>query len=480
MRHKQKYSLGIKSKAGACLLLIFIFTKVILLSSHCANPNPPGGGPKDTIAPIFVGMNIPIETTEFQGKKVIIFFNENITIRDPKLIFVNPQDPDNKPQINFDQSRIFFEWKKPLKRNTTYSIKCLRGAIADINENNIYREQIYVPFSTGTTIDTSIVYGRVLDANTGRADSTMLAVLFTDQRDSAVVNQSPEYITTIDTIGRFAFWNIKPGIYRIYAMTDPSGSGRYVSGSQRFAFQNAPIHVDTSNVVVDLMYAFTTKEADAKNKPKANRDTLKYTCDLKNAKLSVLDSIKIQFNRMPKSIDTAKIILKRNEKKIKDIKLIGKYQVDSTYLLYLDYPITTDTATYTLILDSLFVKEEADFFKSAPDTFVFKMVDKSEYGSLKIIHNMEIKKDNNYLLNLRKGDKLMMTIPLTQQEITIDYVLAGEYTADILDDKNKNGKWDEGSFFGIKKQPEVSTALKEKLLILKEEQFTYEIDIELE
>src|SRR5678815_2340782 len=137
--------------------------------------------------------------------------------------------------------------------NTTYSFD-FGNAIKDLNEGNVFKNFRYV-FSTGTTIDTLGIGGRVLIAETGRADSALVVLLHKNMDDSAVVKEKPRYVARVDTSGFFRFRNIAPGTYRLYALKDESGQRRYLSKEQLFAFSDST--VDPRSGKNDyLMYAF--------------------------------------------------------------------------------------------------------------------------------------------------------------------------------------------------------------------------------
>src|SRR5882762_1625864 len=74
------------------------------------------------------------------------------------------------------------------------------------------------------------------------------------------------YIARVDSTGRFVFRYIQPGSYALYAMKDESGSHKYLSKSQLFAFADSPVVVGRSTPSVNL-YAYA-EEADTKSAAK--------------------------------------------------------------------------------------------------------------------------------------------------------------------------------------------------------------------
>jgi hypothetical protein len=54
---------------------------------------------------------------------------------------------------------------------------------------------------------------------------------------------------------------------------------------------------------------------------------------------------------------------------------------------------------------------------------------------------------------------------LTSADFSQPLFLPGDYDLRILNDSNKNGKWDPGEFFGKHKQPEIVRPIDRKITI---------------
>ena len=74
------------------------------------------------------------------------------------------------PQISSNLRVVTIKLKDTLQPNSTYYIQ-FGNAIRDVNEGNVAKDFSYV-FSTGDHIDSMTLSGRVLMAETGKADST--------------------------------------------------------------------------------------------------------------------------------------------------------------------------------------------------------------------------------------------------------------------------------------------------------------------
>lgn len=169
-----------------------------------------------------------------------------------KNLIVSPT-PKVNPVVQVKLRNVEVTIKDTLEPNTTYSLD-FGNAIKDLNEGNVFKNFRYV-FSTGTTIDTLQVGGRVLVAETGRADSTLIVMLHRNMDDSAVIKDKPRYVARVDTAGYFRFNNLAPGTYRLYALKDESGQRRFLSKEQLFAFADSPV-VAADQKLNYMLYAF--------------------------------------------------------------------------------------------------------------------------------------------------------------------------------------------------------------------------------
>src|SRR5664279_448095 len=238
-------------------LLFLLFVCLVLLRiplfTGCANIVPPSGGPRDSLPPVLVSADPQLNNLHFDGKKIILNFDEYLDLKDVrKNMTVNPV-PRIPPTITFHLKTITVELKDTLQLNTTYTLNFGR-AIADVNENNVLKNFSYV-FSTGNYLDSVQYSGRVIMAYTGKADSTLVAILHDRLYDSAVAKQKPRYVARLDSSGNFTFSHIKPGTYALYALKDESGTYEYTSKAQIFAFADSPVNLEKSTAPL-LLYAY--------------------------------------------------------------------------------------------------------------------------------------------------------------------------------------------------------------------------------
>lgn len=210
-------------------------------SNSCANTtDSPTGGDKDTIPPVMVGVkpesgvtNVPVH-----GAKFTFTFNEYVTIKNAKNIFLSPpQKKAPKSKISGKSVIVYFE--EDLEPNTTYTID-FTDAIADNNEGNKYPGFTYV-FSTGSQIDSMLYTGTVRDSKTLKPLKGITVMLYKDHADSAVFLHRPDAAVKTDDWGFFCLRNIQDTLYRIYAVKDAADDKVYDPENDLIAFSDSLI-----------------------------------------------------------------------------------------------------------------------------------------------------------------------------------------------------------------------------------------------
>src|SRR5205085_9763420 len=130
-------------------------------------------------------------------------------------VLVNPTF-ENNPVITNKLKTISIRIRDTTQSNTTYTFS-FGNAIRDVNEGNAIQNFTYV-FSTGPHIDTAQYSGKVVLAESGGIDTTVIVVLHKDMTDSAVAKKRPQYISRLDKQGNFHFRNLPQGTFAIYAI----------------------------------------------------------------------------------------------------------------------------------------------------------------------------------------------------------------------------------------------------------------------
>ena len=442
---------------------VFLFIYIVSIAvSGCAQIGAPTGGPRDSIPPVLVTASPKLFTTNFKGNKITLIFNEYINVLDvQKNVLVSPF-PKTSPVIDFKLKTVSIKLIDTLIDNTTYAIN-FGNAIVDNNENNPFKEFTYV-FSTGSTIDSLKLSGKVLMAETGKPDSTLQALLYRNANDSSVEKRKPDYIAKINANGKFTFTNLSEGIYRIYALKDGDGGKTYNSKIESFAFADADIVVAAIPDSV-LLYAYEEEKEKKKIPSVAAKSAadkkLKFTpAPSKNLQQDLRSDFELHFNNTLKNFDTTKIVLTdTNNNKIEGISI----SLDSTRKIVRiknQWPMDT---YYLLAISKDAVSDSANNVLAKSDTFHFKSKGESDYGSLTLrFTKLDLAK--HPVIQFLTGSEIVRSVSVTGSNWSDKLFNPGEYELRILYDANNNGIWDPGSY-EKKLQPEKAITLDKKLTI---------------
>lgn len=241
------------------LLGLSVALLLLSLMAGCAKQGYPSGGPVDRIPPKIEAVTPPSGSNNFAGKEFVLLMDEYVTIKDAdNNILVSPP-MKQKPEYTVRGRKVEVHIFDTLLENTTYLFQ-FKGAIVDFNEGNPLPSFEYV-FSTGESIDSMTLRGRVVDALTLKAPKENVSVLAYDGEasDSAVALEQPHYFTRCDTGGRFTFNHIAAGRYRIFALVDGDRNLRLNPG-EAVAFLDSAVTAvpmpkavpkDTAAVVAD-------------------------------------------------------------------------------------------------------------------------------------------------------------------------------------------------------------------------------------
>jgi uncharacterized protein (DUF2141 family) len=452
------------------LLLVLIgFLKIMMQLQGCANPIAPSGGPRDSLPPMLVEVTPGDSTRNFNSNKITFTFNEFIDLDNVQQNLVVSPMPKMLPQVERKLRTVTVKIKDTLEENVTYTYD-FGNAIKDINEGNVAKNFTYV-FSTGKNIDSLELRGHIIMAQTGKTDSTMVAMLHTSTDDSAVAKEKPRYIAKLDGNGNFIFHHLPPGTFTLFAVKDEGGQYRYLSPKQTFAFADKPVTIGSNNPPVTLYaYVKTVKEEEKKtttarirpmttDKTKAQDKRLSFRNNLENGQQDLLGQLIFTFAEPLKEFDSSKVqFLDEQYRPLTGYQIIKD---TSNTRVTLSYKWKENTP-YNLIVDKDFAEDSAGRKISRTDTLRFRTMKETDYGSIRIrINNFDAAKKP--VLQLLQGDDIKFAAKLTSKEFYVKLFKPGEYDIRILYDDNDNGVWDSGDFFDNHRQPEKAQTLNVKL-----------------
>jgi hypothetical protein len=447
-------------------LVIFLITKIVVLTG-CANIIPPTGGDRDSLPPRLVKVTPPDSSKGFNTKTITFTFDEYI--EQPQEIFKNLiVSPTYSiiPVIESKLRTLTVKIKDTLEPNTTYYYD-FGDAIKDVNEGNVLHNFSYI-FTTGNTFDTLQLSGKVILAQTGGIDSTLIVMLHRSGEDSALQRENPRYITKVDGKGNFRFQYLPSGTFYIYALKNEGGSQRYF-GKSLFAFADSAVEIKPGAPPVTL-YAFEEKNEQPPsslinfpggNRPGAKSDERRLRFSSSGNMQDLLGDYNLNFERPLRNLDTTKLRVSTDST---FNPVSSSWEIDSLKKRLTLKTTWKENTLYNLILDKDFAEDTSGRKLLKTDTLNFTTRKQADYGSLKIsFTNIDLSK--NPVLQFSQGGHVINTFPLSSTELYQPLFNPGEYELSILYDANKNGHWDTGSFFEGKKQPELVRPINKKITV---------------
>lgn len=441
MKHSLCFTIG-ASLTILCMAIV----------SSCANIVPPAGGPRDSLPPRLMSALPKDSATNVTGKNILLTFDEFVTLRDVNANLIVSPIVQNLPLVDYKLRNVTVKFKDTLEPNTTYTLQ-FGNSIVDVNEGNIAKDFSYV-FSTGRTIDRYTYSGKVLLAESGKVDSTLIVVLHNNLSDTSIQKKTPRYFARVNGQGEFSFRNLPGSNFAAYVL--PNGfTKKYDDSTSMFGFLNTPVSV-YSGIRTDTFYVFEEFKPMVRAGSNNNRQTvaadkrLRYMPQMDNGQQDLLSDLELNFNRKIKILDTAGIVLYDTNY----VKIPG-------YRVFLDTSLTKLTVQYPwkpssalrLLLAANAVADSAGTQLPKADTLRFFTKREADYGSIRFrFNNLDLSK--NPVLQLVQSDRVVESFVITQPVLTRNRYKPGTYELRVLFDTNKNGIWNTGSY-RKKLQPEV-------------------------
>ena len=219
--------------------------------SGCAAVSSPQGGPRDRTPPRLIATSPDSAARNVKQQFIRLTFSEPVQLKDlSKQLLITPQlPPDNSYSTREERNVIGLVFKKPLDPNTTYSFN-FRRAIVDVTESLPAPYQA-LSFSTGATLDSGRVQGRVVDLLTNQPTKEALVGLYRAADTLTVRRDPPYYLTRTDDKGQFSLNFVRVAPYRVYAWSDKNSNGRYDDG-EKIAYLPAPLAISDTTAARTL------------------------------------------------------------------------------------------------------------------------------------------------------------------------------------------------------------------------------------
>ncbi len=400
---------------------------LLLILASCAKRGNITGGAKDTIAPVLTASFPKNFSAEFKGNTVKLTFNEFIKLKDLKKQLIISPPMKNEPLIlPVTPSKIItIKINDTLQDDTTYSFN-FGQSMADNNEGNPLNQFKYI-FSTGKTIDSLAIGGRVKDAYFKDVESFVSVMLYDvnkNYNDSIVYKQMPRYVTnTLDSLKTFRLENLKAGKYLLVAMKDYNSNNKFDPKKDKIGFYKQFISVPNDTVYeLELFKENLPFKAFKPSQASGNRLLLGYEGNLKlkenrpqivlKNKGQILPSIitelpkkdSLQVWYRPVKTDSLALELTRNKYHTNFTFKVRDQKKDTLSIKAAQPGILNFRERYALVSATPLTKidkTKITLFNKAKETIPFT----TEYDEFHQLLYLDFKKeeDENYKLSLSKG-----------------------------------------------------------------------------
>nr|WP_314865249.1 Ig-like domain-containing protein [uncultured Flavobacterium sp.] len=400
---------------------------LLLILASCAKRGNITGGAKDTIAPVLTASFPKNFSTEFKGNTVKLTFNEFIKLKDLKKQLIISPPMKNEPLIlPVTPSKIItIKINDTLQDDTTYSFN-FGQSMADNNEGNPLNQFKYI-FSTGKTIDSLAIGGRVKDAYFKDVESFVSVMLYDvnkNYNDSIVYKQMPRYVTnTLDSLKTFRLENLKTGKYLLVAMKDYNSNNKFEPKKDKIGFYKQFISVPNDTVYeLELFKENLPFKAFKPSQASGNRLLLGYEGNLKlkenrpqivlKNKGQILPSIitelpkkdSLQVWYRPVKTDSLALELTQNKYHTNFIFKVRDQKKDTLSIKAAQPGILNFRERYALVSATPLTKidkTKITLFNKAKETIPFT----TEYDEFHQLLYLDFKKeeDENYKLSFSKG-----------------------------------------------------------------------------
>ena len=235
-------------------LNILLLGGLLLTTVQCAKRASPTGGPRDSLPPVLINASPKLNTVFFDKEEFNLTFDEYVTLKDiSKQLIISPPLSSSQYKVypvTGASKKVTLKLLDSLLDNTTYTFN-FGESIIDFNESNPSSYLTYT-LSTGATIDSLYIKGRVTDAferETERYISLQLYPFDSIYKDSVIFTEKPLYVTsTLDTT-IFRFQNLRAGKYAIIALEDKAGNYFFDQNIDKIGFVDRLIELPQDSLL---------------------------------------------------------------------------------------------------------------------------------------------------------------------------------------------------------------------------------------
>lgn len=485
-----------------------------MLLGACAQTGMPPGGPKDTQPPRVVNATPNFGETNVKSQSFSLEFDEFVVPNQLSTeLIINPPLPKGSTPV-VRGKKLTIPFSDSLQLNTTYIIN-LRKAIKDLNEGNVLDSNLWV-FSTGNYLDSGSIKGQIVNTFDNELLPNVWVMLYSDDGDSLAYKQQANYLTQSDEQGLFEFSYLRKNkTFNVVALEDENADYLFSLPTESIAFYDSRISVGNDSIRLycfkernSLIYVKEFRQLDkyrlkltfSQAVQSFNLKGIGFELDSDYPKIEYpVDSIYVNIKYSAESPDSLLMALEIEGASSDTLNLISTfkdstntkvrinlsdfgiatscldlfsvksiYSVDSAFAFLINESdtlrctINTDSSEQRfcihipelvegsfdlLIQDSIFYNAEGMFNDSMK--FPIELLSKASAPDI----YLDLATEGNYLVDLLDSKKNQLKRVVYRDSLVFSDVKPGKYILRVIEDKNKNGFWDSGSYAN-KKQPE--------------------------
>ncbi|HTN17272.1 MAG TPA: Ig-like domain-containing protein [Chitinophagaceae bacterium] len=452
---------------------ILFFLLALSLLTACANVIPPSGGKTDTTPPKLLSIKPQDSLLNTRVNRIEMKFDEFVVVSDAgKELHISPILAQTPLMTVSGKTVIVKIADSLLHDSTTYTID-FGKSIKDLHEGNPYKGSLFM-FSTGPWFDSLSLKGIIMNAETGRIDSsgTAKALLYDAALPYDIVTmQKPSYVANSGSDGSFVVKGLPKRSFRVFILKE-SGDNLVFDDDQEligfadtiftpgldtaaYTFRIFKEIPDTAKAKTDTTLAAEPASGMKKRmKASAPKDALP-EMDAKSFNYRVIvdtaDRVKrtheltqpltIFFSRKADTLNQDRIFLSADSNGVESEVRFALELDTSRRKLTLSADWKPNTL-YTLRLLKRFALDTGAA-EAMPSRYTFRTKSEEDYGRMEInLPEKYVGKPN--VLQVRRDEDSVYLNPVTGAKVVLKRLLPGNYSIAIIKDLNGDGEWTTG------------------------------------
>ncbi|MFA6150817.1 MAG: Ig-like domain-containing protein [Chitinophagaceae bacterium] len=449
---------------------ILLLSFLLALFSACANIIPPTGGKPDDTPPKLLSIKPKDSLLNTKVSRIEMRFDEFVTVSDvSKELHISPSIRQNPTMTIAGKTVIVKIPDSLLDENTTYTLD-FGKAIKDLHEGNPYSGKTY-KFSTGGWFDSLSLKGKVMDAASGKLDSSgkVKALLYDAKLPFDVIaKEKPAYVANVAANGAFVFTGLPNRRFRIFALKENGDNYIFDNDDEYIGFADTvynpaldtvPIVLsifkeipDTARIKTDIdetgmsaksRVRMQTKVADKPNldAKSFNYKVLTDTSNVEKRSQELNQPIEVYFSRKVEKMNQERIFLSADSSGI-EIECQYEIKLDTSKTKLSINTSWKPNTIYTLRLLKSFA-QDSSLTDAMPSKNIFRTKSDLDYGKMEIIVP-ERYVNNGYLLEVVMGEDSVYLATIIVSKVSLNLLSPGDYQIKLIKDSNKDGEWTTG------------------------------------